>query len=128
MTADLVARGVIHPGGIDVGGKDLALRPHLLSQPGQKGGPAGAHLPDPPARPQPERREVAERRRVEQLRKGVEALARLRLLVVQQVTLLIRHPMSLHGHQLSCHRGCIERCKTRVISLGTLSFVRWCRL
>jgi hypothetical protein len=39
VTADLVARGVVHPGGIDVGGKDLARRPHLLSQPGRKGGP-----------------------------------------------------------------------------------------
>jgi hypothetical protein len=31
VTADLVARGVVHPSGIDVGGKDLTLRPHLLS-------------------------------------------------------------------------------------------------
>jgi hypothetical protein len=123
VTADLVARGVVHPGGIDVGGKDLTVRSHLLSQPGQEGGSAGAHLPDPPTRPQPERGKVAKRRRVEQLRQGVEALTRLHLPIVQQVALLILHPTSVHGHHLSCHR----RIDLRNPVASDLSQLRRCR-
>lgn len=79
------------PRGVDVRREDPAGRPHPLGQPRRHGGSSGSDLPAAPAGADAECLQVPERRGIEERGEGVEALRRLGLPVVEEVSVGSRH-------------------------------------